>query len=123
MLSKGDNFSTTFWERKGSTSTALAPAYLLRLLGIRQRMHRYVPRFDYISGSSNHVADALSRNFHISWPDLLLSLGPHLPQQNVMYTRFSTEHNKNVSIPGSIFLFTRGQDRAQHMTISQAWQR
>jgi hypothetical protein len=29
VLSKGDNLSTTFWERKGSTSTASAPAYLL----------------------------------------------------------------------------------------------
>ena len=81
VLSKGDNLSTTFWERKGSTSTASAPAYLLRLFGIHQRMHRYVPRFDYISGSSNHVADALSRDFHLSWPDLLSSLSPHLPQQ------------------------------------------
>ncbi|KAL3808781.1 hypothetical protein ACHAXA_011404 [Cyclostephanos tholiformis] len=31
VLSQGDNLSTTFWERKGSTSTASAPAYLLRL--------------------------------------------------------------------------------------------
>jgi hypothetical protein len=27
------------------------------------------------------VADALSRDFHLSWPDLLSSLSPHLPQQ------------------------------------------
>eukprot|EP00804_Cyclotella_cryptica_P004092 CCRYP_019114-RB/>CCRYP_019114-RB protein AED:0.23 eAED:0.29 QI:0/0/0/1/0/0/2/0/239 len=31
LLSKGDNLNTTFWERKGSTTTDSAPAYLLRL--------------------------------------------------------------------------------------------
>jgi hypothetical protein len=80
VLSQGDNLSTTFWERKGSTSTASAPAYLLRLFGIHQRVHSYVPRFDYISGASNHVADSLSRNFHLPWPDLLSSLSAFLPQ-------------------------------------------
>ena len=84
VLSKGDNLATTFWERKGSTSTNKPPAYLLRLFGIHQRYHRYVPRFDYISGPSNPVADALSRDFHLSWPELTNSLGPYLPQ-NGMY--------------------------------------
>lgn len=80
ILSKGDNLSTTFWERNGSTTSIKPPAHLLRLFGIHQRIHRYVPRFDYISGSSNHVADALSRDFHLSWPDLILSLHRFLPQ-------------------------------------------
>ena len=30
--------------------------------------------------TSNHVADALSRDFHLSWPDLILSLHRFLPQ-------------------------------------------
>ncbi len=34
VLSKGDNLSTTFWERKGNTSSSAPPAYLLRLFGI-----------------------------------------------------------------------------------------
>jgi hypothetical protein len=51
VLSKGDNLSTTFWERKGSTSSDKPPAYLLRLFRIRQHFHR--------SGASNHIADAL----------------------------------------------------------------
>eukprot|EP00804_Cyclotella_cryptica_P029635 CCRYP_019021-RA/>CCRYP_019021-RA protein AED:0.08 eAED:0.21 QI:0/-1/0/1/-1/0/1/0/359 len=84
VLSKGDNLSTTFWERKGSTSSDKPPAYLLRLFGIHQRFHRYVPRFDYISGASNHIADALSRDFHLTWPELIDSISPHLPQ-NVGY--------------------------------------
>lgn len=66
ILSWDDNLSTTFWERKGSTTTDSAPAYLLLLFGIHQRYHRYVPRFDYITGKSNFVADTLSRDFHYS---------------------------------------------------------
>eukprot|EP00804_Cyclotella_cryptica_P008355 CCRYP_018334-RB/>CCRYP_018334-RB protein AED:0.28 eAED:0.28 QI:0/0/0/1/0/0/2/0/291 len=84
VLSKGDNLSTTFWEQKGSTSSDKPPAYLLRLFGIHQHFHRYVPRFDYISGASNHIADALSHDFHLTWPELIDSLSPHLPQ-NVGY--------------------------------------
>ena len=63
---KGDNLNTTFWERKGSTTTDSPLAYLLRLFGMHQRYHRYVPRFNYIAGLSNHVADALYRDFRLS---------------------------------------------------------
>ena len=83
VLSKGDNLSTTFWERKGSTTSNKPPAYLLRLFGMHQRIHRYIPRFDYISGSSNHVADALSRRFDLNWTNLVSSLSStYLPQHN-----------------------------------------
>ena len=81
VVSKGDNLNTTFWERKGSTTTNSPPAYLLRLFGIHQRYHRYVPRFDYIAGLSNHVADALSRDFHLSWSDVFSNLSPYLSQK------------------------------------------
>ena len=60
VLSKGDNLSTTFWEQKGSTSSDKPPAYLLWLFGIHQCFNRYIPQFDYISGASTHIADALS---------------------------------------------------------------
>ena len=80
ILSKSDNLSTTFWERSGSTTSTKPPAHLLRLFGIHQCIHRYVPQFDYILGPSNHVADALSRDFHLSWPDLISSLSTVLPQ-------------------------------------------
>ena len=82
VLSKGDNLATTFWERKGSTTTDSAPAYLLRLFGIHQRFHRYVPRFDYISGPSNPIADAASRDFHLSIPQLYSQLASFFPQKN-----------------------------------------
>ena len=80
VLSKGDNLSTTFWERKGSTSTNSPPAYLLRQFGMHQRFHRYVPRFDYISGPSNPIADSLSRKFSLNWTDQLSDITPFIPQ-------------------------------------------
>ena len=80
VLSKTDNLNTLFWQRKGSSTTEKVPAHLLRLFGIHQRFHRYVARHDYLSGPSNPVADATSRDFHLSWSELLTSLSPYLPK-------------------------------------------
>ena len=66
VLSKTDNLAALFWQRKGSATTTKAPAHLLRLFGIHQRQHRYVPRHDYIPGLSNPMADDASRFFHLS---------------------------------------------------------
>ena len=81
VVSKGDNLNTTFWERKGSTTSNSAPAFLLRMFGIHQRYHRYVPRFDYLAGSSNFVADALSRDFHLTLSAVMSNLSHLLPQE------------------------------------------
>ena len=80
ILSKTDNLATLFWQRKGSATTDKVPAYLLRLFGIHQRFHRYVPRHDYLSGPSNPIADKLSRDFHIPSTQLLPSITDILPQ-------------------------------------------
>ena len=82
VVSRGDNLNTTFWERKGNTTSDSVPAYLLRLFGIHQRYHRYVPRFDYLSGPSNLVADSLSRDFSCSWPQLFSRLSHCLDQKS-----------------------------------------
>jgi hypothetical protein len=82
VLSKEDNLSTTFWERRGITSTNSPPAYLLCLFGMHQSFHQYVPRFDYISGPSNPITDSLSCNFNLNWSDQLANIMPFLPQHN-----------------------------------------
>ncbi|CAK9058977.1 Uncharacterized protein (Fragment), partial [Durusdinium trenchii] len=48
ILSKTDNLATLYWQRKGSATSDKVPPHLLRLFGIHQRLHRYVPRHDYI---------------------------------------------------------------------------
>jgi hypothetical protein len=41
-----------------------------------------MPRFDYISGPSNPIADSLSCNFNLNWSDQLANIMPFLPQHN-----------------------------------------
>ena len=65
-----------------SATTEKAPADLLRLFGIHQRYHRYVPRHDYLSGPSNLVADALLRDFARGWAELMASLEDHFPPES-----------------------------------------
>ena len=79
VLSKTNNLNTLFWQRKGSATTEKVPAHLLRLFGIHQRFHRYVPRHDYLAGPSNPIADALSHDFELSWRELFASLDEYLP--------------------------------------------
>ena len=81
VVSKGDNLNTTFWERKGSATSNSAPAYLLRMFGMHQRYHRYVPRFDYLAGSSNFIADALSRDLDLTLANIISNISPLLPQK------------------------------------------
>ena len=80
VLSKTDNLATLFWQRKGNATTAAAPSFLLRLFGIHQRYHRYVPRHDYISGKSNPMADDSSRLFHLTDIQFLSHFNSQFPQ-------------------------------------------
>ena len=80
ILSRTDNLATLFWQRKGSATTEKAPAHLLRLFGIHQRYHRYVPRHDYISGVSNPMADDASRLFHLLNSEFLSYFNSTFPQ-------------------------------------------
>jgi hypothetical protein len=80
ILSKTDNLATLFWQRKGSATTDSPPAHLLRLFGIHQRLHRYVPRHDYIPGLSNPMADDASRLLHLTDSQFLSYFNLTYPQ-------------------------------------------
>jgi hypothetical protein len=81
-LSKGNNHDTTFLDAGGVPPPTPPPMYLLCLFGMHQRFHQYLPWFDYISGPSNPIADSLSCNFDLTWPDQLANTMPFLPQHN-----------------------------------------
>jgi hypothetical protein len=66
ILSKTDNTPTLFWQRKGSTTSTGAPAYLLRAQALHQRHHRYIPRHDFIAGITNQMGDDASRLHNLS---------------------------------------------------------
>ena len=80
ILSKTDNLATLYWQRKGSATSDKVPPHLLRLFGIHQRLHRYVPRHDYIPGGSNPLADDASRLFHLNDHDFLTHFNTMYPQ-------------------------------------------
>ena len=80
ILSKTDNLATLYWQRKGSATSDKVPPHLLRLFGIHQRLHRYVPRHDYIPGGSNPLADDASRLFHLSDCEFLTHFNNTYPQ-------------------------------------------
>jgi hypothetical protein len=82
ILSKTDNLAALFWQRKGSTTSDKAPPYLLRLFGLHQRLHQYVPRHDYIPGNSNPMADDASRLFTLSNQQFLDHFNTIYPQES-----------------------------------------
>ena len=64
-----------------SITTDSVSAYLLRLFGIRQRFHRYVPQFGCLPENSYLLAGALSRDLHLTFPQFYERY-PHLFPQN-----------------------------------------
>jgi Reverse transcriptase (RNA-dependent DNA polymerase). len=82
IVSKTDNLAALFWQRKGSTTSGTTPPYLLRLLGMHQRLHHYIPRHDYIPGGSNPMADDASRLFNLSDDDFLTYFNSTYSQDN-----------------------------------------
>ena len=107
ILSKTDNLATLYWQRKGSATTTAPPAHLLRLFGIHQRYHRYVPRHDYIPGKSNPLADESSRLFYMNDSQFLTHLNSKFQQPlsfrlvqippNVISSVISALHKKTCS--------------------------
>jgi hypothetical protein len=82
--SSTDNTPTLFWQRKGSTTTTTAPAYLLRVQAIYRRFHRYVPLHDFLAGDQNSMADDASRLLHLSALQFLTYYNYHYPQHCTM---------------------------------------
>ena len=81
VLSRTDNLATLFWQRNGSVTSSKAHAYLLRLFGIHQRYHCYVPaRHNYLPGKSNNLADDSSRLFNLNNTDFLSHFNSTYPQ-------------------------------------------
>jgi hypothetical protein len=80
LRNKTDNLAALFWARKGSATTTKPPAYLLRLMSLHQRFHRYIPLHDYLPGPLNRMADDASRLWHLSDHALLHHFNSTYPQ-------------------------------------------
>lgn len=75
-----DNTPAVYWNRKGSATTTGPAAYLLRLAGLHQRVHRYVSTHDFIPGKANAMADDASRLHALTDSLLLLHFNTRYPQ-------------------------------------------
>jgi hypothetical protein len=75
-----DNTPTVYWQRKGSTTTTSAPAYLLRAQALHQRYHRYNSSEYYIPGPANSMADDASRLLSLSSHQLVSHFNRTYPQ-------------------------------------------
>jgi hypothetical protein len=60
ITSGSDNTPTVAWQTKGSTTTVLAPAFLLGLQALHQRFHRYNSSSLFVPGKLNTMADDCS---------------------------------------------------------------
>ena len=106
-----DNIPTVYWNRKGSTTTTGPAAYILRLASLHQRVHRYVPKLDYIPGVLNVMADTASRAWHLTDPELLAHFNSNFPQtrpwricflKNEMNSNLISALSKKRSDPASL---------------------
>ncbi len=80
ITSASDNIATVSWQRKGSTTTTSAPAYLLRVQALHQRYHRYLASTFYLPGPLNIMADDCSRLWELSDVELLTHFNATYPQ-------------------------------------------
>ena len=75
-----DNTPTLYWTKKGSTSSGLQAAYLLRLQALHQRHFGYHVTLHHIAGTANVMADDCSRLWHLDDAQLLTHFDLTYPQ-------------------------------------------
>jgi hypothetical protein len=80
ITSGSNNTPTVSWQMKGSTTTTLAPAYLLRLQAMHQCYHRYQSSPFFVPGRLNSMADDCSRLWNLTNSALLAHLNRQYPQ-------------------------------------------
>jgi hypothetical protein len=76
-----DNMAAVAWANNGSTSSNSPSAFLLRLLGHLSQRRRFTLAAQYVSGTSNIIADTLSRRFDLSLTHLASSALPSVAPQ------------------------------------------
>ncbi len=110
---KGTISALPFGNAGGVPPPTPPPPYLLCLFVMHQWFHRYLPLFDYILGPSNAIADSLSPNFNLTWPDQLANIMPFLPQHN--WPQVWTPSRQAVSVVTSALL--RKQSKQESLQV------
>jgi len=90
-----DNTPAVAWCQKGSTSSAGPNAHLLRWLAHLTRQSRLTLQPISVPGTSNTIADFISRSFSLSDQDLLAELNLRFPYQHAWHIAHPTpEHEQ-----------------------------
>ena len=79
VLSRTDNTTGLWWQRKGSATCTSAPAHLLRLQTMHQRKNRYISRIEFVSGVDNLISGHPSRLLDLTNNQLIAYLDTNLP--------------------------------------------
>ena len=80
ICSLSDNTPAIARDRKGSTSSDSAAAYLCRVAALHQRAYRYRLRTSHVPGSLNVMADTLSRRWDLTDSQMLHLFNTSFPQ-------------------------------------------
>jgi hypothetical protein len=94
-FSASDNTPAVSWVRKGSTTSIGANAHLLRWLASLTRASNLTLHPVSVPGSTNTIADFLSRSFYLDDQALLAELNKRFPTQpswQLAHPTFSHEH-------------------------------
>jgi hypothetical protein len=75
-----DNTPTVAWQTKGSTTTTAVTADLLRHGALYQQKIGHVPRYEYLEGIRNVMADNASHLWKLSDENFLTYFNVHYPQ-------------------------------------------
>ena len=70
-LSRMDNASDLWWQRKLSDTWTSPPAHLLQLHVIHQRFHRCITCHDFVSGVDNGIYDHPYRYCNLTYTALI----------------------------------------------------
>jgi hypothetical protein len=78
-----DNTPTVAWQTKGSATTTAVTADLLRHSALHQRKLGHVPRYEYLEGVRNVMADDASRLWKLTDAQLLTYFNVRYPQSKL----------------------------------------
>ena len=81
MLSRTDNTAGLWWQRKGSATSTLPPAHLLRFQAVHQRFRLYVPRHDFFSRVDNCISNRPSCSQDLMDTTLIVHIDASHPQE------------------------------------------
>jgi hypothetical protein len=97
IASYTDNTPALYWTKKGSTSTSIPAAYLLRLQALHKQHYHYLSTISQIAGTAKVMADDCSWVWHLMGKQLLTHFNLHYPQ-NLLWKQCTLRPEMNFTL-------------------------